>query len=180
MDKTQVFYGFVNIVKPIFSDPNAELAFVSICEILDSLQWIPQHFRDDNRVQDAKDLISDMNQSGGFQMEYYQNYIPSLFQIMVALAYRMERPDLHIDALGDRTSLWFHWMLLSLMGNDNATYDDMLINNELYYRAYNYAQGEWYPDGKYSLFYIPGFDGDLRTVELWRQKDVWIAARGIR
>jgi hypothetical protein len=91
----------------------------------------------------------------------------SVFEMMVALANRCEEQLMWNPDLGNRTSKWFHGMIVSLnlehMTNDffNEQYVNTVIEKFL---AHNYKR-----NGQGGLFTIIDCEYDLRTVEIWYQ-----------
>lgn len=94
-------------------------------------------------------------------------YNPSVLEVMVALAIRMEREYLAVADLGDRTSVWF-WDMLKSLGLDdqkNENYDDEYVTDILN----NFMLRAYASNGKGGLFTFDNPDWDARTLGIWSQ-----------
>lgn len=126
---------------------------------------------DDNRIADAAEFRAEFERNNGYY-EPVLNEPISVLEVMVALADRCEQSIMGNFEYGDRTSEWFWYMIesLGLLYFDDYNYDmyfvDEIIDKML--------DREYEPDGRGGLFYIEGFDGDLRNVEIWYQLNYWL------
>lgn len=98
-------------------------------------------------------------------------YPCNLLEMMVALAVRCEA-FMDDPQYGDRTGQWFWIMLdsLGLAGMSDAVYNediaDMILDR--------FNRNDFHPDGDGGLFYIPGYDRDLRDREIYDQMYLYI------
>lgn len=92
----------------------------------------------------------------------------SVFEMMVALAYRCEENIMYDSDVGDRTSEWFHVMLKSL---GLYSMDDRVGIDERYFNIVidRFLERRYEPNGKGGLFLLKHCEHDLRKVEIWYQ-----------
>ena len=96
----------------------------------------------------------------------------SVLEVMAALALRMENDNLHDDAYGDRTSVWFSEMLDSL---DIAWADDDNFDRESVEIAIDiFLRRKYDRYGHGGLFVVNLPATHMRNVELWYQMCWWI------
>lgn len=91
----------------------------------------------------------------------------SVLEIMIGLAQRFEEEYMTLYSDEDPIGKWF-WPMINSLGltyYDDANFDRFgysQIMETFLNRAYS-------PDGRGSLFYIPGSNTDMRQVEIWQQ-----------
>lgn len=133
----------------------------------------PKMPMDDNRADDGINLRYIFADELGYHpsevMYYLDNQPCSILELMIALARRCE--DIMSDYETDRTAYWF-WDMFGTMGlmptrNSTPVEDIFPIVESFNNRTY-------LPDGTGGLFYVPDFDGDLRTVEIWYQMQLYL------
>lgn len=146
--------------------------YIVLCEFLDNVEFVVMQPMDNNRYED------------GISMRYrfaYEKSIPmpavagelddkpcSVFEMMVALALRMEEDVMCSTKYEDRTGVWFHDMLISL------TLDDMTnrkFDAERAEKVINaFLLRKYQQNGRGGLFTINDRpDQDMRKVEIWYQ-----------
>lgn len=147
-------------------------SYIVLCEFLDDIDFNYIHQMDGNRLED------------GISMRYrfaYDKSIPpaiisreldnkpcSVFEMMVALAVRMEEDVMDSAEYEDRTGIWFRDMLKSL------TLEDMVNRNFDKDRAEKVIDAfllrRYQQNGRGGLFTINNHpESDLRKVEIWYQ-----------
>lgn len=92
----------------------------------------------------------------------------SVFEMMVALAYRCEEDVMYDSEIGGRTYQWFQVMLKSLglySMNDDVGVDERYFNIAID----RFLERRYEPNGKGGLFVLKHCNHDLRTVEIWYQ-----------
>lgn len=98
----------------------------------------------------------------------------SVFEMMVALASRMEDDIAYQERYGDRTSLWFKDMLksLGLINMTDGRFNERRAEHiiEMFLERMYKENGE---GGLFTLNYIPK-DVDLRDVEIWYQANWYL------
>lgn len=95
----------------------------------------------------------------------------SVLEVMIGLAQRFEEEYMTQYTGEDPIGMWFDPMIRSL-GLQN--YDDQhfdLYGYDLIMQAF--LNRTYFPDGRGSLFYIPGIETDMRQVEIWKQMMMW-------
>lgn len=95
----------------------------------------------------------------------------SMLEMMVALAYRMEKDILNDDSLGNRTGKWF-WTMMENIGIDKTdrefVYDDVDEKVDICLeRGYDY-------EGHGSFFTVHNPRKDMRDTDIWYQANWWI------
>lgn len=99
--------------------------------------------------------------------EYLDNRPCSVFEMMVALAFRCEESIMADPDIGDRTGQWFMEMIDSLGLDDmndaqfDAAYTDAVI--------FRFMNRNYQPNGKGGLFTIEDRTQDMRSAEIWKQ-----------
>lgn len=100
----------------------------------------------------------------------------TVFEMMVALAARIENDIMQEDDKGNRTPLWFYYMLqnLDLLDCDD---DHVFESTNEYIRNVirKMLYREYTADGKGSLFPLSGRCEDRREVDIWWQAQHWLA-----
>lgn len=127
--------------------------------------------RDQNRAVDGVDLRYRFAYERGFtasEIEMSFGAKPcSVFEMMIALASRVEEHIMLDEGAGDRTKFWFQDMLTSLGLKDMADY--VFDAREANYILDRFLYRQYASDGEGSLFTIKHCEEDLREVEIWYQ-----------
>ena len=91
----------------------------------------------------------------------------SVFEMMVALAVKMEEDIMDDPEYGDRIGYWFWGMIISLgLGSMwDANFDKKYVNEIID----KFLNRDYMPDGSGGLFTIRDCDCDLREVEIFHQ-----------
>lgn len=159
----------------VFPDQN-DISYRRLCMYLNNLTFYPRLPRDENRAQDGIDL----RYRFGYEQQHIQPEIGTLldckpcsvFEMMVALALRMEEDIMTNPEMGNRLPLWFAEMLHSL-GLENMS-DDQFNRQTVMEVVRRFMEGEYESDGRGGLFTIPSCRRDLRTVEIWYQMNWYL------
>lgn len=135
--------------------------------------------RDSNRGADGISLRYRFGYLMGYSNPMIASYLDdrpcSVFEMLVALAIRIEEEIMHESDKGDRTDIWFWDMLfnLNLTGMDDIHYDERVVDRILHtfmYRDYNSS-------GFGSLFPTINPRADLRKTDIWYQMSWYYAER---
>lgn len=145
--------------------------YVVLCEFLDSIEFTYIHPMDSNRYEDGISMryrfAFDTGVPKTALTREFDNKPCSVFEMMVALAVRMEEDMMETVEYGDRTDIWFKDMIKSL------TLDDMTNRNFDENRAGKVIEAflnrKYVKNGKGGLFTIHNSTDDLREVEIWYQ-----------
>lgn len=139
-------------------------------------KWPKSLPMDKNRADDGIDLRNTYIYS--MEVENPDLYLDSItgecsvLEMMVALSIRCEDNLMCDPELGDRTRIWF-WKMINSLGlsemNDEA-YDELDVDCKIV----NFNNRRYCRNGAGGLFYIPNFEGDLATIEIWYQLQTWI------
>lgn len=98
----------------------------------------------------------------------------SVFEMMVALAYRCEDQIMEDITYGDRTGLWFWTMIVSL-GLGGMT--DEHYNSGLVDRVVDiFLTRSYDANGNGGLFYFEDPPCDIRQIEIWYQMAWWLTS----
>lgn len=123
---------------------------------------------DSNRYEDGISLRYRYEEASG---KLYEGEEPcNMLEMLVALSVRIEN-DFMGDERGNTTGNWFMYMINSL-----GFHEDPVTDENFYYILNNFYTHSYGSDGSGSgcLFYIPGFQGDLRPMEIWSQMNCWL------
>ena len=91
----------------------------------------------------------------------------SVLEIMIGLALRFEEEYMTQYSTEDPIGAWF-WPMINSLGLIN--YDDQHFDRPGYNRIIETFLNRTYsPDGRGSMFYIPGNMTDMRQIEIWQQ-----------
>lgn len=146
--------------------------YTVLCEFLDNVEFKYSLPMDSNRYEDGISLryrfAYDKSIPEAVVSRELDNKECSVFEMMVALAIRMEDDIMCGTQFGDRTTLWFQEMLHSL------TLDDMINQNFDEERATKVIDAfllrRYQPNGRGGLFIVNDRpETDLRRVEIWYQ-----------
>lgn len=146
--------------------------YTVLCEFLDSVEFVVMVPMDNNRYEDGISLryryAYDKSISERLATRNLGDRGCTVFEMMVALALRMEEDIMCGTEYGDRTTIWFCDMLKSLtldtMSNRNFDEDraEKVINAFLLRKYQQNGRG-----GLFTINNRP--DQDLRRVEIWYQ-----------
>ena len=149
-----------------FIDGGKYKRYSKLLDYLYHTDYIWEYEMDENRAGDGLEFRN------YFEMDFHVTNVRisgpcSMLEMMVGLAYRMERELMDDVAYGDRTSQWF-WMMINSLGlgymnnrNFDADMADEIIDT--------FEHHEYYPNGKGGLFTIEDNPYDLRDEEIWTQ-----------
>lgn len=132
-------------------------------------EWVME--QDANRAKDGEELRFRYMESCGIQpFELPELQTPcSVLEMLVALAKRCDFQT-STSYESDYSSVWFKRMIKNL--GLNRPYFDSQRTDEILTNWMNRAYSK---DGKGNIFYIPNYDGDMRTMEIWYQMCSYIA-----
>ena len=146
--------------------------YTVLCEFLHSIDFEYVIPMDNNRYEDGISMryrfAYDKSIPDSIVSRELDNKNCSVFEMMVALAIRMEEDVMCGTEYGDRTTIWFQEMIKSL------TLDDMTNRNFDAERANKVIDAfllrRYLPNGRGGLFTINDRpDTDLRRAEIWYQ-----------
>lgn len=125
---------------------------------------------DENRAKDGMELRSTYEEETGLSCDMIGPC--SVLEMMVALALRCENQIMYDPEEGDRTHLWF-WIMFTNLGLD-ALPNEWFDEQEFHSIMWRFLDRRYDPDGYFGPFYIAGFDGDMREIELWYQLEFYL------
>lgn len=130
---------------------------------------------DENRVGDGLGMrarfVYEMN-LGSAERDILKQQRPcSVLEVMLGLAQRFVEEYVTQYTDEDPIGPWFSLMIRSL---GLICYDDQHFDLYGYDRILQlFLDRAYSPDGRGSLFYIPGVQMDMRQIEIWRQMMMW-------
>ena len=129
---------------------------------------------DENRVGDGLGMrarFTYLFQMGVNERDILKRMRPcSVLEVMIGLAQRFEE-DYMSQYDGGTIDMWIMPMIDSLGLRE---YDDTRFNLYSYDRIMkDFLDRTYSPDGRGSLFYIPGTNTDMRGTEIWKQMMIW-------
>lgn len=126
---------------------------------------------DANRLEDGLYLRYRFGKEIGYQEatidRYFYRKDCSVFEMMVALAIRLEEHIMDDPEIGNRTDKWF-WDMIESMGLQDMN-DDQFDEGYAYDVIWRFLDRDYEPNGKGGLFTIKNPKYDLRDVEIWYQ-----------
>lgn len=129
---------------------------------------------DENRAADGEYLRYIFAEEKGYpqaEVAYYiDNRSCSILEMMVALSDKIEGIMFEIDS--DRTYLWF-WDMVRSLGLIPYT-NDYFDKDEVEYIIDRFINRRYKPNGYGGLFTVPDYDGDLRSLEIWDQMQLYL------
>ncbi len=147
------------------------LSYRKLLKKLDDTQFTWTIPMDGNRAEDGIDLryrFGRMNDYPDAMIASLLDDRPcSVLEMMIALAVRCEEHIMYDPDVGDRTRHWFLGMIQSL-GLNHMT-DRNYIPEYVEDTIRRLLNREYEPDGRGGLYTIPGYDGDLRNIDIWYQ-----------
>lgn len=126
---------------------------------------------DGNRMGDAIELRVNYERDNGYLRPVMLGP-PTVLEVMVALAVRCEDCIMGNYDYGNRTGVWF-WYMIESMGLIPYT-DDCFNKDNVYAIIFRMLDRKYSEDGRGGLFYIPDCRHDLRHVEIWYQMNWWL------
>lgn len=131
---------------------------------------------DQNRIGDAISLRYDFAYENGYSKMVIDSVFPdnacTVLELMAALAIRCETDIMDDPDYGDRTHIWFKYMLtsLGLIDQTNDFYDeDYVIDVIQVFMERRYSR-----EGAGGLFYVPDSEQDMRDLDLWYQMHAFL------
>lgn len=131
---------------------------------------------DANRASDGENLrwqwVGECDIPQWIVAEYIDDGPCTMFEMMVALAKRIENDIMADCSIGNRTGTWFSEMLTSMeldvMTDDNfdSDYAGFAVNRLL--------TRDYEPNGRGGLFTLNNPPGDCRRVEIWYQMNWYL------
>ena len=150
-----------------------EPEYSHLMSVLPSIEFIFINPLDENREIDGYDLrYRFAHENDILNIDDHLTNPCSMLEMMVALADRCETHIMHDDELGDRTHIWFFYMIEN-MGLRYMTNDQ--IDEEVVYDTVNRVLDRDYgPHGEGGLFTVRNPREDLRDTEIWYQMCWWL------
>ena len=139
-----------------------------------SFRWSSGIPLDENRAYDGKSLRKKFYKyaASTSAMTSEEDVPASVFEVMVALAMRIEADIMHDTEYGDRTSLWFGHMIasLGLAECNDANYDEVYVSSVLE----RFMDRCYEPCGRGGLFTTSDPTVLMPTIEIWQQAQIWL------
>lgn len=145
--------------------------YTKLFETLHQMEFVYVNPYDANRLSDGLSLRNRYKYITNDNTVYEYNNPCSVLEMIAALAIRCEY-IMDDPTKGDRTSQWFWVMIVSLgIGNmNNNNYDEDYI-----YECINiFLNHDYERDGKGGLFFVRGYTGDMRALEIWEQMCIYL------
>ena len=157
----------------VCQDDREMTSYQKLFKALFETEFVPIIEHDENRADDGLNLRRTFEDEVGGECDIFGPC--SVLEMLVALALRCENDIMYDPDEGDRTGVWFWEMIdnLNLSRMDNCRFDKNEFNRimkRLNTRTYD-------ADGFGGPFYIAGFRGDMREIELWYQLSYYLSDR---
>ena len=158
------YYSF--LINKVYS--HNPLGYEKLLSLLFDTPFIPIMDMDNNRAEDGENMryLYSIDQYQVYPRRFINSALNELgecnmLELMIGLA---ERVAVHI--IGDTKDLFWEMVYsLGLSRYNNNNYDEASVR----YILDRFMAREYGPDGNGSLFYIKGYKGDMRKLEIWYQ-----------
>lgn len=168
MSITNDYFSYMKelIYDPAYSDDHEEvlktLKNVNFRAILDM---------DTNRIGDAIEFRAEFERNNGYFEPIIRDPV-SVLEVMVSLAVRCEDMIMANTNYGNRTNIWFWYMVKSM---DLLDFDDWNFDfDEVMSRIERMLDRNYEKDGFGSLFYVPNCDKNMKNLDIWYQMQCWL------
>lgn len=154
----------------IFPDSDEARSYQKLLSFLyyEPFTWTLE--KDGNRAEDGLQLRELYSDESGLRCD--KRGPCSVLEALIGLARACEEDIMHDPDYGDRTYIWFWEMMYNLGLND---YDDYAFDiDAVEYIIRIFLDRKYEKDGYGGPFYISGFDGDMRRIELWYQLNFYV------
>lgn len=151
-------------------------SYRKLCDCLNCIEFTYTNPMDDNRYEDGINLRYRFGSENGIddrEIAYeLDNKACSVFEMMVALALRIEESIMRDDDVGDRTYIWFMAMLKNL-GLDDET-DAHFNRVRVTMSVIRMLDRDYDSRGVGALFEVDNPRNDMRDTEIWYQAMWWL------
>lgn len=181
------FTWLVNLIRP----ETLDFDYFHLCSYLSDIKFeLPDkhHTMDVNRITDALDLRADfigylsecdVYVPVGTDKHFFNQTTPSVFEVLVALARRIERDIMYDNEKGDRTHKWF-WIMMDNLdltrARDNGwykEYEDFVSEKIDIWMHHKFGS-----NGKGSLFPLDNPNIDQTKLDIWSQMTNYLSEKG--
>lgn len=147
------------------------LSFKKLFKYLNQVEFTPIIDNDINRAIDGRNLRYRFGYIYGYTNDTIRDtldiYPCSVFEMIIALSYRLEEQIMDNYDYGDRTSQWF-WNMIVSLGLGNMSDDKFSITHTKRI-VQRFLNREYKPNGEGGLFTLNHDEYDLRNEEIWYQ-----------
>lgn len=132
--------------------------------------------RDDNRIEDAIDMREDFSEEIFGEDRYYESVMDryvSAFEVLLALAIRMEKDILCDPMSGIDHSTDHFWTFLRNLGIEKYTNDNFseaIVRD----KCEKWIHRTYQKDGTGGIFPLKKCKNDVRKMEIWGQMNMYI------
>ena len=151
--------------------PKGAVSYYDILTFLHNKEFTYENPSDENRYVDGVNLRRSFAYAKGF--DHTDDIFDiltgpcSMFEMLTALAMRIEGSIMDNPAYGDRTKHWF-WTMVRNMGLGVA-YDGQFDKERAEVMIDRFLRRDYLPNGEGGLFTIKGYREDIRDLEIWHQ-----------
>jgi hypothetical protein len=149
-------------------------SYKKLLSLLHSIEYKPYFELDNNRLIDGIYLRYRFGHEIGYSYHDMDNDESvfmskpcSVLEMMVALAYRVEEQIMDNNSYGNRMSVWFWSMIVSL--GLGKMYDDVFDKDLCIDIVQRFMSHAYSPDGKGGLFTLANPQFDMRDADIWCQ-----------
>lgn len=138
---------------------------------LNETEFVYDDILDGNRAEDGIDLRYRFAYAKNYDQRMVASYLDdrscSILEMMIALAMRCEEHIMSNPEIGDRLSQWF-WDMVESLGLTDM-YDRNFNQDWVDFVLERFLTKGYDTDGHGGLFQVPGYKGDIRTLDIWYQ-----------
>lgn len=148
-----------------------KLSYRKLLYFLHSVNYIPRLEMDDNRRIDGIDFRYRFGYENGYSDEYIKRFLDtkecSVFEMMIALSFRVEEQIMSNTFYGNRIGQWFWGMIVNL---GLGQMDDSKFNPDYCHKVIDRFLSRKYDfNGRGGLFIVNNPKCDMRDVDIWCQ-----------
>lgn len=159
--------------------PGLRESYSRLLRMLFDTPFVAEMSQDRNRISDGLELRNRFRIStGALRFINPEDRIEladkpcGVLEVMISMALRCEEEYMSLGSDGDNVERWIRWMIRSmeLEWADDTRFEPGKAEHAILAMIYR----EYEMDGQGGLFFVPGFHGNMREIELWDQLMIWI------
>lgn len=162
---------YFSYMKSLIYDPSYSDNHLEVLNALNTVDFRVILDMDYNRIGDAIEFRADFERRNGYFEPILTENV-SVLEVMVSLAVRCEEMIMANTKFGDRTHIWFWYMVESM---NLLEFDDWNFNfDEVMSRIEHMLDRNYEKDGFGSLFYVPNCGKNMKKLDIWYQMQCWL------
>lgn len=147
------------------------LTYRKLSDLLYNIEFTYRLELDENRAIDGVDFRYRFGYEEGYSRRIIEEYLDdrpcNVFEMMVALAFKVEEQIMTDYDYGNRTGQWFWNMIVSL--GLGTMHDENFSEGYARRVIFRFLDGDYEANGRGGLFTIDNCSRDLRDMDIWSQ-----------